>query len=120
VLTRIRKEFEKVHRDKRTKEERQADVELREALKMEESKKLTLLCDPDVVVGGTREGKPKARSTEQTAQILMRVALRSPHVPNHVPRRRTNILGAYYVGDLNDQPSYEDAVKAALRSLERK
>ncbi len=101
---RIEAAFRTLHNDCRDRSQVQADRVLREALKPED------LAESNIQV------QAAAATFHSKAKTLVEAAaLRLP------PTRRSSLRHrAFWVGDINRQPSYEATVEAALRSLQKK
>jgi hypothetical protein len=116
---RIAAAFRALHYDQRTREERQADEQLRATIQSEPENP----SDPNIVVCET---EPQREYTEEKAQAflikgesLTQAALHSQVIRQHPTRKSTLVHKAFYAGDL-DRPglSADDLITEAMRHYE--
>lgn len=76
----------------------------------------SLVADVKLEVETRSYGEEAAAAFDQRSGALVQAALHGPHVTRHVHQRR-NVAHSWYVGSLENQPSYEQAIADALRAM---
>jgi hypothetical protein len=110
ALERIRKSFLEVHKDQRTREQRQADEEMIASIQIESAPPQEIET-PTLIV----ENQMKVSTTEKRANAYIGAALRSPHAPKHTAHYRNNVHCGW---DIEAPSESADAlIQQALRQL---
>jgi len=115
VRERIRKSFLEVHKDQRTREQRQADEEMLASIQVESAPLRQADMEPQALIEEIHSLKVSAM--EQRANAYIGAALRSPQVAKLVTHRRSNVHG----WEIEAPTESADAlIQQALRQFEGK